>query len=370
MSRSREDLLKEAKALRSWAEARQLFHAIGGAGPRPAAGGGAEMFSAGGIETLSRKPITAIGLNAERGEEGTIYVYTARQLNRAERKELEEAYPKTADVQFRQARPLTVDPGASPSPPPSGLSGQWTRYTCGSSISLGNVREAGTLGCLLKDENGDIFGLSANHVVGGCSNARMGAPIVAPGIKDVGVGQPDPRTIGYYERAAPFVAGDPGVVPVKANCDAAVFKLIRPKEISSWQGDYYDTPVDIGDPREDADIEKVGRSTRLTQGLIESQVVGPHPVGFKTTVWHSSEESVEFRATVYFDPVYVLRGKNRPFAAGGDSGSLVIQHEEGNRRTAVGILFAGKESDVSYMLPLKPLLESLGMTLVSGHNPK
>ncbi|AQR61635.1 hypothetical protein BZG35_08210 [Brevundimonas sp. LM2] len=363
---------QEAQALRAWAEARQLFHAIGGSSGRltPAGrGGGAEMFSAAAAEALTRKPITAVGFNPNRGDKGTVIVYTARPLNAGERSELIESYDRQAEIEFKTARPLVVDPGAASLAAPINLARQWSRYTCGSSVSLGNVRDAGTLGCLVRDREGAIYGLSANHVTGGCSNARQGHPIVAPGIKDVGAGQPDPRTIGYHDRAGPFVAGDPATVPPHLNTDAAIFKLIKPDEISSWQGDFYDTPAEVGDPIEDAEIEKVGRSTRRTKGVIESELAGSHPVSYKTTVWISAEEPIEFRATVYFKPVFVLRGVRRAFAAPGDSGALVTQLGEGNRRTAVGILFAGRESDVSYMLPLRPLLDHLELTLVSGHIP-
>lgn len=263
-----------------------------------------------------------------------------------------------------------VDPAAAAPAAPSDLPRRWTRYTCGSSISVGNTRDAGTLGCLLRNRRGELFGLSANHVTGGCSNANPGAPIVAPGIKDVGAGQPDPRTVGYHDRSGPFVAGNPGIVDPTANTDAAVFKLVDPGETSSWQGGYHDTPMDVGDPIENAVVEKVGRTTRLTRGYIDSQVVGPSAVAYKTTVWHSSEEAVDFRGTVYFDPVFLLRGRGRPFAARGDSGALVTQlSADGNSQLAVGILFSGRDGASSLMLPLRPVLDNLEMTLVSGHIP-
>jgi len=58
-------------------------------------------------------------------------------------------------------------------------------YTCGSSISVGNNRAAGTLGCLVRDAAGTIYGLSNNHVSGACSYAPTGLPILAPGVLDI-----------------------------------------------------------------------------------------------------------------------------------------------------------------------------------------
>jgi hypothetical protein len=80
-------------------------------------------------------------------------------------------------------------------------------YTCGSSISVGNGRDAGTLGALVTDAAGVIYGLSANHVSGGCSFAGAGLPIVAPGIFDVVPNSLAPFTIGYHKSTLPFVAG-------------------------------------------------------------------------------------------------------------------------------------------------------------------
>lgn len=45
--------------------------------------------------------------------------------------------------------------------------------------------------------------------------------------------------------------------------------------------------------------------------------------------------------------------------------------DEGNGRAvaavAVGLVFAGRANDASYMLPLGPILERFGVSLVSGH---
>ncbi|MEM9254174.1 MAG: hypothetical protein AAGA91_01925, partial [Pseudomonadota bacterium] len=58
---------------------------------------------------------------------------------------------------------------------------------CGSSVGIGNQRNAGTLGALASKKGSPktIYGLSCNHVIGGCSTARPLTPIVVPGIQDV-----------------------------------------------------------------------------------------------------------------------------------------------------------------------------------------
>ena len=64
-------------------------------------------------------------------------------------------------------------------------------YACGSSVYIGSHSGAGTLGCLVRDDGGNIFGLSNNHVTGGSNYSVPGIPIVAPGMIDVSAGGED-----------------------------------------------------------------------------------------------------------------------------------------------------------------------------------
>lgn len=192
---------------------------------------------------------------------------------------------------------------------------------------------------------------------------------MAPGIKDVRAGLPNPRTIGHHHRSLALVQGDPSAVDASRNRDAAAFRILDLEAISSSQGGHHDTPGLVADPIEDALVEKVGRTTGLTRGFIESEIVGPFAVSYKTTIFHSAEEETPFAGQVFFEPVFVVRNeRGGPFALSGDSGALVTTvPDAGNQRAAVGIVFSGRGSDESYMLPLKPVLDDLGMTIVSGH---
>lgn len=371
MRRRAAHLREQALSVRAWAEQNRLLHAGRfSLAANPALAVDAETFSASGVVAFARKPIVAIGMNPNRGETGAVVIYTARPLSAAEATQAAENFRGDSELLFRVAKPLTLDPGvAAPLAAALPDTGLGHRYPCGTSVSIGNVREAGTLGCLLRDAAGDLFGLSANHVTGGCSNARPGTPIVAPGIKDVGAGLPDPRSIGRHFRALALVQGDPSAVDARRNRDAAAFRILDPDAMSSSQGGHYDTPGLVADPVEDALVEKVGRTTGLTRGFVESEIVGSFPVSYKTTVFHSAEEETSFTGQVFFEPVFVIRSEQGgPFALSGDSGALVTTvPDEGNQRSAVGIIFSGRGSDESYMLPLRPVLDELGMTIVSGH---
>jgi hypothetical protein len=240
-------------------------------------------------------------------------------------------------------------------------------YACGSSISLGNCQDAGTLGALVQDSDGVFYGLSNNHVTGGCNFAKRQMPIVAPGVFDVSPLGFDPITLGYHERSIPLVAGVPGTADIENNLDAAVFKIRDEGNVSSMQGTWYDTPVDVLDPENKMVVEKVGRTTGHTVGTIFSHTHEPLSVQYDVRGVDYS-----FSGQVYFSPVYLVVGKaGQDFSAEGDSGSLVTTVKDG-LRYAVGILIGGAKGqgglDYTYVLPIKPVLEKLGVTLVGGHN--
>lgn len=240
-------------------------------------------------------------------------------------------------------------------------------YACGSSISLGNCQDAGTLGALVQDTDGVLYGLSNNHVTGGCNSAKRQMPIVAPGVFDVSPLGFDPTTLGYHDRSIALVAGIPGTADIANNLDAAVFKIRNEATVSSMQGTWYDTPNLILDPTDGMAVEKVGRTTGHTTGTIFSHAHEPLSVQYDVRGVDYS-----FSGQVYFSPVYLVVGKSgQDFSAEGDSGSLITTVKDGVRY-AVGLLIGGAKGqagvDYTYVLPIKPILDKLGMSLVGGHN--
>jgi hypothetical protein len=363
----RQRLEAEARALRRAAEAAGVFgsgRSIGATGEPPPATDGI-AFSAAAIETLIAKPIVAIGTALSALGGPRLFVYTRRRLTVAERRILADGGP-TSPIEFRVARPFAVE-GPSTVPHRSHRSTD-PRLRCGGSIGIGNAREAGTLGALLVDRAGVLHGLSCNHVVGGCSNARIGLPIVAPGILDVAADAPPPATIGLHARALPFHPGDPAAIDDwRDNTDAAVFRLTDPDRACSLQGEAWDTPTVVAEPSEDAPVAKVGRTTGATTGIVESRLIGPQRIDYAVSVHHSAEETVAFRGSVFFEPIWVLRGDRSGFAASGDSGALVVETSAaGEPIAAVGLVIGGRGGEETWMLPLAPILDRLGMTLVGG----
>ncbi len=322
------------------------------------------------VELFERNPITALVVNEARK---TVFVYTAKAVPKRKAQALPTSVVATAKdlavtIAYRHAKPLTIgneQPDAPPALPGSAFADG--RYTCGSSISIANDRQAGTLGCLVRDAKGKLYGLTNNHVTGGCNNALPGTPILAPGVMDVAPGNYDPFTIGHHHSVLPLHQGEPNVVNAKLNTDVALFTIADEDRVSSMQSSAYDTPVEVGSFADDMLVEKVGRTTGLTRGVVQGLVVGPVGVIYNVTTYHSAAAGTPFVGRAFFEPVYLVHGVGAPFSSPGDSGALVTALKRDGKRVAIGLVFAGLVPAESYVLPIAPILKRLKVTLVAGH---
>jgi hypothetical protein len=234
------------------------------------------------------------------------------------------------------------------------------RYSCGSSISVGNCVAAGTLGALVKDADGHLYGLTNNHVTGGCGYSQTNIPVVAPGLLDVRPAGHDPFTIGHHYKVSPWVSGSPENVSVTDNLDAAVFRIKDSGQVTSMQRSHYDTPAGVKDPVVGIAVEKVGRTTGWTKGVVVAKSVGFEPVNMQVP---------DFRGMIYFADVYVVKGTMGPFADAGDSGSLVCFRPANAKPAAFGLVFAvSGDKTLTFVVPIRKVLDVFGVTLVTGHN--
>lgn len=328
-----------------------------------------EQATSEGIAILRQKQIRSIGINPAASQ---IVVY----LNRAAPGARQQVtlLPSTCNgfaIKYRQGLPDNVSPAAiaeaaSPCAVHTSTNGV-LHYTCGSSISLGNARAAGTLGCLVKNAAGDIFGLSNNHVAGGCNYAPAGLPILAPGVIDVSPYMPRPFSIGALQRQLHMSMGDPSQVNTADNQDAAIFSIYDPSAVSSMQQSFYDTPAVAMDLTPGMRVKKVGRTSGFTEGIVQSEQIGPLMVTY-------SAAEYGFSGAVYFDRMHIVTGIDDRFSDSGDSGSLVVHQADDGHDYAVGIVVAGGADNqapggkMSLIMPIRPILDLFGVQLVSGHN--
>jgi len=319
------------------------------------------------IIVLRQKQIRFVGINRERGQ---ITVFLNRAAPGPRISKVLPALCDSYQLIFRQGNTNEVSPtnvAEAANPCAIHAVGNLNFYTCGSSISVGNARAAGTLGCLLKDGTGALFGLSNNHVSGACNYAPNGLPIVAPGILDVSPQNPAPFTIGFHHRQLQMQLGDPTVVDTVENQDAAVFKLAAAHALSSMQQNSYDTPATTLPLTAGMEVEKVGRTSGHSRGRVITAVTGPIDVAY-------SAPQYNFSGIAYFETMFLVHGLTDRFSDSGDSGSLVVHTDADGIRHAVGIIVAGGEDSTapggksSLIMPIQPILNKLGMTLVTGHN--
>lgn len=321
-----------------------------------------------GKTTLRQKRILAVGFNEAAHE---IIAYT-KNAAPSGKKALDSVPSRVDDVRVRYRQGNHSSAGDSPSMPFGGPPfvvrnvAQALRYACGSSISVGNCVDAGTLGALVRDASGKMFGISNNHVSGSCSHAEVGLPVVAPGIADVAAGSLYPFTLGLHKAALPLVIGSPSVVAIADNTDAAMFEILNEDAVTSFQGNAYDTPSTTMPLQAGLNVEKVGRTTGHTSGYVDSELYGPVSVNYAAGRYG-------FSGRIFFNRVHVIRGISDVFSDNGDSGSLITAVDNGVRH-AVGIVFAGNQDakapggKITLALPLDPILSALGVTLVSGHH--
>lgn len=369
------ELIQKAKAIRNWALDSRLI-AVGAPDAdidenekRLAA----QAFGDDLPSSWHKHGLTGVGVSDTKNR---IIIYTAARMIASEQRGVPTHFSDGVEIQYKRASPFTLKDDA-PDVVFGAEPGKFIkkRYTCGSSISIANRRTAGTMGALVRDGNGLLLGLTNNHVTGGCNNTRSGMPVAAPGIKDVSSVSLQPFTLGSHHQSIPMILGEPDTIDHTSNTDAAIFSIAAEKMVSSSQQGHYDTPTIveeiIADPDEGLKVKKVGRTTGLTFGKIESLIVGAFPLDYDIPTFHSAIESVRFRGRVYYEPVYLIRGSQGVFSDRGDSGALVVTDDGDGNEKALGLIFAGDASDnLSYMLPIGPILEHLNVTLVGGHGPR
>jgi len=233
-------------------------------------------------------------------------------------------------------------------------------YTCGSSISPAAIPVTGTLGCLLRDKHGNLYGLSNNHVAGGCNYLEPQYPIMAPGMGDIAPNGFDPFTIGHFVRSGPFLHGSPSNIDIRPNLDVSIFRIKDPETVSSMQQHHYDTPTAIGGLPDNNRVYKVGRTTGLTVGIAKGCEAGAVAVHVKVPDL--------FDSPVFFFQPLVIESEKAPFSQVGDSGSLICC-DSGGQRQAYGLLFASSaDGHLTFAMPMRPILQTFDLELVGNHN--
>ena len=204
--------------------------------------------------------------------------------------------------------------------------------------SIGHVNiTAGTIGCVVKDAQGNTYILSNNHVFADENNAYIGDDILQPGPYD---GGKDPRDmIGQLYDFEPIIFSWTAWNVI----DAAIAMTSADLVTNSTPPGSYGIPSSktatayIGMP-----VQKHGRTTGQTYGEV---------VGINAIVYIRYDSGV----AQFLNQIIITPGS---FAYGGDSGSLIVT-QQGNH--PVALLYAGS-SQYIIANPIDDVLNRFNIT--------
>lgn len=233
-------------------------------------------------------------------------------------------------------------------------------------ISVGHYRiTAGTIG-LIVFRDGTPYILSNNHVLANSNDAQVGDPIYQPGTADGGTAN---DRIGTLADFVPLDFGEAASQCTIATTLATILNtmarftgsnhrlhavletpgintmdaaLALPDDITWVNPDILGVGMvtGVGEPVLGQRVQKMGRTTGLTQGTI-------------TQVDVTVKVNYSGRVTNFSDQVFA-DGMSSP----GDSGSSILNME----RRGVGLLFAGSEL-VTIFTPLQRVLDRFGVSV-------
>lgn len=215
------------------------------------------------------------------------------------------------------------DRGGDPAPEPDpGLSptSVWPRPVP-IGISTGNVGEcsAGTIGARVRDNSGNVYALSNNHVYALENDASIGSSVLQPGRYDTGCAVNSANILGQLSDYTPIRFG--GAVNY---VDAAIARTSTGNlGASTPPGGYGSPSSQTLAPSLGQSVTKYGRTTGQTTGTV---------VGVDVTL-----QVGYYSGTALFENQIAVQGKGQ-FSRSGDSGSLIVS---GSGSRPVGLLFAG-----------------------------
>ena len=200
---------------------------------------------------------------------------------------------------------------------------------------------AGTIGARVKDNAGNVYALSNNHVYANSNNASIGDGVLQPGPYDGGI---DPtHRIGTLA-AFKVIDFNGGNNEIDAALAVSTTTMLANSTLSGY------TPT--GTPVEgtvNLPVKKQGRTTGLTTGQISE-------VNVTVTVCYATLGRFCVQSAKFVNQLAIGGGS---FSAGGDSGSLIVTQSGDD---PVGLLFAGS-STRTIANRIQAVLDWFGVTI-------
>lgn len=207
---------------------------------------------------------------------------------------------------------------------------------------------AGTIGAFVQSLGQDTMVLSNNHVLANENDASIGDPILQPGPFDHGQNPTD--RIATLRRFIPINFSDLN----KVDCAVAALDSDIGFDSKSLDPLGQLSGVRTSSLNTGESVAKVGRTTGITHGTVTAFEMDNVTVGYDN-------------GNATFDEQIEIEGVgDLPFSQGGDSGSLIVDHQN----QVVALLFAGSDTGgrngrgVTFANPIAAVLQALSVTLI------
>ncbi|KWT92721.1 hypothetical protein [Candidatus Magnetominusculus xianensis] len=198
-------------------------------------------------------------------------------------------------------------------------------------VSVGHfLITVGTVGCMVKDSNNQLYLSNNNHILADCNRAKIGDSIVQPGVCDGGKVPAD--VIGKLSHFVPIKFYDPETLPENLPenyADCAIVK-ISPEIVRNKNKCFGELSDSITPCSKELLVKKCGRITQLTHGII-TDCNALVKINYGTSGMALFKDQIVIQSTK----------EQLPFSDRGDSGSLIVT-EQGNN--PVALLFAGSRT--------------------------
>lgn len=203
---------------------------------------------------------------------------------------------------------------------------------------------AGTIGARVKDQAGNLYALSNNHIYADSNQAKIWDRVLQPASFDGGSLPED--EIG---RLADFIkidfnGGNNIVDAAIALTDSSLL------DTSTMPGGYGPPNMATRTAYIDQAVQKCGRTTGCTSGYISE-------ISVTLNVCYEGTLLVCSKYARFFDQIGISPGS---FSSGGDSGSLIVSNDAA--RNPIALLFAGS-STLTFGNPIDAVLSSFNVTI-------
>ncbi|MBN1998820.1 PKD domain-containing protein [candidate division KSB1 bacterium] len=212
---------------------------------------------------------------------------------------------------------------------------------------------AGTIACRVKDDQGNVYALSNNHVYAASNEASIGDPVLQPGVYDGGQNPAD--IIGELFDFEPIKFDGTENIIDAAIALTSVENLAR----ATPSDDGYGLPGStVVQPYIGMNVKKYGRTTGLTHGQVTE-------LNVTLAVCYECGDPMCWlcRKRATFSGQISISGSG--FSGGGDSGSLIVTEDVNN--SPVALLFAGSSTKTTAN-PITAVLDRFNVT-VDGRLP-